>query len=393
MYEGSISRDTGIRVEIVKGFPTSLDCLARRSPDGRCFLRAAWYEASASGNPMTIIATREDGVPFAAIPTDDIGPPLIGARSVPGSYWPFRSILVAADIEHDELRAMLAEPSVRRALAPVWRVGPVLQSDPATQMLKKAAAAAGWTVLIRRLGESWELDLGVQGEGGPWPRKSTRRRIANYQRRLEREGEVQFRFVTGSDWDGSVFEALGEIEANSWIARNTDGSGAKFLTPEKRALWHRAIRDPYIAAALSATLLIADGKPVAFSFDLRTGDRQYSIASSYDEGFAALRVGRIVTCRQLEWAAASGVKTVDLGAGDSGYKREMGAEPGSEIVDLLIVASRSLGHLLSLKWGSESELARTAFLVSGHASARRNRIVSHLVAAGAVAGTVLAASE
>ena len=43
--------------------------------------------------------------------------------------------------------------------------------------------------------------------------------------------------------------------------------------------------------------------------------------------------------------------------------------------------------------GAESELARTIFLSSPHARTRRQRIVSQIVAAGAVAGTVLAASE
>ena len=390
---GRTESEAPIRVEIVEGFPSSLDTIASRSPSGRCFLRAAWYEAAAAGNPKTAIATRKDGSPVAAIPTAEFGPPLFGARAVPGSYWPFRSILIVADAQLAELATLLSSSQVCRALSPVWRVGPVLRDDPATGLLEHAAAAAGWTVLVRTLGQSFVMDLADLIASGDWPRKSTRRRLANYERKLAREGEIELRFATGGDWTDEDFEALATIEANSWVGKSSDGSGAKFLTAEQRALWRRAIRDPHIAEALSATILRVAGQPAAFSFDLRTGNRQYSIAGSYDERFAAARAGKIVTYHQLEWAASQGVENVDLGAGDSGYKREMGAVPGSEIVDLLIVRSRSMGQLLSLKWGGESALGRAVFRSSGHARKRRRRIARHLAAAGAVAGTVIAVAE
>lgn len=385
--------ETDIRVEIAEGFPPVLDELADRLPCGRSFLRAAWYEATGAGNPLTLLAVRGDGSPIAAIPTASIGPPLVGARSVPGSYWPFRSILIAADASLEEVTQLLSDSSVRHILAPVWRVGPILRDEPASQMLKHAAADAGWTVLVRTLGQTWQLDLSALTSGGAWPRKSTRRRLANYERQLGKDGPLELQFVTGRGWDAAALQKLASVEANSWVGKATDGSGAKFLTAGQRDLWRRAVQDPHIANALSATILEVAGEAIAFSFDLRAGVCQYSIASSYDERFGFARPGKIVTYRQLEWAAAQGVDTVDLGAGDSGYKREMGAEPGSEVVDLLIVRSRAMAQMLSLKWGAESELGRRVFKSSIHARRRRNRIVSQLVAASAIAGTAIAAAE
>lgn len=393
MIRTTFDLDNAIRVEVVEGFPPSLDVIASRSTSGRCFLRAAWYEAATSGNPMTAIASRGDGSPIVAIPTTRLGSPLVDARLVPGSYWPFRSIVIASDAQKSELVALLSNREVRRALAPVWRVGPVLREDPATQLLEHAAAEAGWTVLVRPLGRSWDLHLSALLATGDWPRKSTVRRLSNYERKLAREGELEFRFANGRDWREADFEALRAIEANSWVGKTSDGSGAKFLTEDQRALWRHAIGDPHIARALSATILKVGGVPAAFSFDLRAGECQYSIACSFDERFSAARPGKIVTYRQLEWAAAQGVERVDLGAGDSGYKREMGAKPGSEIVDLLIVRSRSIGQILSLKWGGESEVGRAAFLASAHARNRRDRIVRQLAAASVLAGTVIATAE
>ncbi|SFR87961.1 Acetyltransferase (GNAT) domain-containing protein [Sphingomonas jatrophae] len=355
-------------------------------------MRAAWFEAADAANAQTVLAMRPDGSAVAAIPIAGIGPPLVGTRAVPGSYWPFRSIAVAADALPAELEALLSAPQVRRALSPVWRVGPVLREDRAVTMLEQAAVRAGWTVLVRTLGNTFVLSVGDQITGGGWPRKSTLRRLKNYERQLAQKGELDIRFVTGSAWDEEAFKALAAIEANSWVGRRSDGSGAQFLAPAQCALWRRAVRDPHIAEALSATILTVGGEPAAFSFDLRAGERQYSIASSYDERFAAGRPGKIVTYRQLEWAARQGVQTVDLGVGDSGYKREMGAVAGSQMIDLLFVRNRSIGRLLSFKWGPMSELACPDFRASADARRRRKRIVAQVAAAAAIAATAVAAS-
>ncbi|MCX7863928.1 MAG: GNAT family N-acetyltransferase [Novosphingobium sp.] len=380
----------GLKARIVKGFPSELDTLASRSLGGHSFLRSAWYAAAAGGDPQTVLALRPDGDPLAAIPTVLQGPPLLGIRSVPGSYWPFRSILISASADRSELAWLLSSSEVRNALAPAWRVGPVPQDDPVAAMLEHCAADAGWTVLLRSLGRSWLLNLAGPASSCAWPRKSTRRRLANYERRLAGEGALEYRHVTGTDWDEATLDALAEIEANSWIARKTDASGAKFLLPAQQELWRHVLGDRHLANHLSATVLRVGARPVAFSFDLRAGDCQYSIACSYDENFADFRPGKLVTYRQFEQAACQGVRIVDLGIGDNGYKREMGAIPGSAIVDLLIVRSRSIGQLLSLQWGAESRIGRDVFLSSAHARSHRQRIMKQIAAASALAGTMIA---
>ncbi len=43
---------------------------------------------------------------------------------------------------------------------------------------------------------------------------------------------------------------------------------------------------------------------------------------------------------------------MDLGAGDSGYKRAMGAVAGYAMTDLLFVRSRAAARLLERVWGA-----------------------------------------
>ncbi len=390
MVERRIVPEADIRVEVAHGISPKLDAPAPRLWSGACFMGAAWFKAANATDARTVLAMRPDGSTVAAIPFAGLGPSLMGIRAVPGSYWPFRSIAVAADAQPAELQALLSAPRARRALSPVWRVGPVLREDLAVAMLEQAAVRSGWTVLVRTLGKTFVLSLRDQIDSGGWPRKSTRRRLENYERQLAKKGELHVRFVTGSAWNEGVFEALAAIEANSWVGRRSDGRGAQFLAAGQCALWRRAVSDPQIAEALSATILTVGGEPAAFSFDLRAGERQYSIASSYDERFAAARPGKIVTYRQLQWAAGQGVQTVDLGVGDSGYKQEMGARPGSQMIDLLIVRSSPLGWLLSFKWGPKSELARTDLPTSMDARRHRNRIVAQVATAAAVAAAAFA---
>jgi hypothetical protein len=385
----------GIAVQIVPGFPSAIDVLAARIGGERGHLRAAWYAADGDEGGRTLIATRADGSPIAAIPTLPVGPPVFGARTVAGGYWPFRSILIDPSATHEELTEFFGHSAINNAPVPMWRVGPVYGADPATAMLKRAVSRAGWTVLTRQLGRTWRFTLPGPGEQA-WPRRSTRRRLDNYERQLAQQGAVEIRHVTGADWNESVLQSLGAIEAASWVGTTTDGSGAKFLTDTQRARWRRVLTDPVLAESLSASILSVGDVPAAFSFDLRSGALQYSIASSYDERFGAWRPGKIVTYRQLEWAHGRGVTAVDLGAGDSGYKQEMGAVAGSEILDLLIVRSHSAARLLRFKWGEESAVGRDELLVAlAERDAARSpftRLEPYL-AIGAIAATALTLGE
>jgi hypothetical protein len=158
--------------------------------------------------------------------------------------------------------------------------------------------------------------------------------------------------VRGSDWTPQVLEQLGEIEATSWIPRTTDGSDAKFLTPQQRSQWLSALTDPVLADMLCATILTLDERPVAFCLDLDDGARQYGIAGSYCEDMAPFHVGKMVNYRVMADAIADGQDVLDLGSGDSGYKREMGAVDAYELVDLLFVRNPLLAMALGRVWRS-----------------------------------------
>ncbi len=267
-------------------------------------------------------------------------------NEVAGPYWPFRTVPIAADAADDELVAWLARAKPGTA----WRLGPAYADDLAVARLVAISERAGWRVLRRRLAEAYYVDLEGLAASGPWPATKTLRKNRWLERRLEEQGALQFRTVSGADWSEEVLETLRRIEGESWVGRSAEARDTKFLHGPNLDHWRRAIQDPVLAGLLSCSLLTIGGEPAAFTFRLRAGDTLHFIANSYAERFAAGSPGRVLLYRDFQQAAAEGVRRIGWGAGDPGYKSEMGAEAGPAIEDLLFVRNRALAALLRPIW-------------------------------------------
>jgi CelD/BcsL family acetyltransferase involved in cellulose biosynthesis len=104
--------------------------------------------------------------------------------------------------------------------------------------------------------------------------------------------------------------------------------------------------DPRVADHLSACLLLVGGRPIAFSFDLDVGTTRYGLCSGFDPAFAQASPGRLLHYRNTEAAIARGIRLINWGCGDSGYKRQLGAVEGPRLLDCLLV--RDLPGLVSI---------------------------------------------
>ncbi|MBV8685830.1 MAG: GNAT family N-acetyltransferase [Alphaproteobacteria bacterium] len=329
-----------------EGFASALDSAAREAPPEQAFLRTAWFAAAGGRRPRTLVGRRADGRLLAALPTVAA---TAGLRAVPGGYWPWRSVPVAADAEPEELAAMLAHP-LARGLGPAWRMGPQRSDDDGGARLAAAAPAAGWTTLTRRLGRTWLLDVARLRAAGGWPRGSTLRKNRFFEKHLSSHGALEFRFVTGSGWSTAVFDTFAAVERRAWIGTRTDGRDSKFLAPRHRRVWEEAAADPALAAMMWGSLLTVGGVPAAFGFDMDCGATRYCIANSYDPRFAKHSPGRVLAYRSFEHLDSRGVTLLDWGSGDPGYKAMMGAEEGPDVVDRLFVRNRALAALLRPWW-------------------------------------------
>lgn len=340
-----------IQGAVVDGLAAAIDTVADAGPASHRFLRYQWFAAAVAaygGHPRTLIVTAEDR-PVLAMPLIATGPRRLGLASVPGCYWPFRSFALAGDAGEDVIGEALAV--LARGFNAV-RIGPVYDDDASTAPLLAAARARGWAVIDRFVAQSYLLDMNAAQAEGAWPRGSTLRKNRFHEKHLAEHGALDWGFASGDDWPAG-FDDLAAIEARSWIAERTDGRDAKFTQSGHGAFWRAASSDRVLAAMMRAAVLRVGGVPAAFSFDLDAGDLKYAIANSYDPTFAKHSPGRLLYYRNLVDALARGVTRVDWGAGDSGYKRTIGAEPGPAIRDWLLLRPglpAFAGKMLARMW-------------------------------------------
>ncbi|UUL83905.1 GNAT family N-acetyltransferase [Sphingomonas qomolangmaensis] len=339
-------------IETVEGLASAIDTVAQGARETHRFLRYGWFSAALAaygGRARTLIASR-DGAPVIALPMVAFGPAILRLAAVPGCYWPFRSFPVTQDVGPEAFEPLL-DALAQEVTA--LRIGPVYDDDPALCLLRIAAEARGWTALPRDVAESFLLDIDGARAEGTWPRSSTLKKNRFHEKHLAAHGVPGWDFVAGEGWTGQAFDDLAIIERASWIAERTDGSDAKFTDEGHGAFWRAAAQDPVLAQMMWAAMLRIDGAPAAFSFDLNVGTLKYAIANSYVPTFAKHSPGKLLYYRNLVRAIEDGITRVDWGAGDSGYKRTIGAEPGPMIRDWLFVrpgVASVVARLLRGRW-------------------------------------------
>ena len=324
-----------VRAMAVDGLPGAIDTVASSAPATHRFLTRGWFGAAVSaygGEPRTVVV-EQDGVPVLALPFVGLGPRRMRLAAVPGSYWPFRSVPMrsggGAGVAGAALDALAAEVNG-------VRLGPVYDGDPAGTALIEAARASGWAVIDRYVAQSWLLDMGALRAEGAWPRGSTLRKNRNRERHLEAQGEVDWRFLHDTDWPAALTR-LGEVEALSWVKTRTGGRDAKFLPDGHLRFWQAAAADPALRGMMRGALMTLDCRPAASSVDLATGGLKYAIANSYDPAVAKHSPGNLLHYRNLVNALDRDITHVDWGAGDSGYKQDIGAIPGPLLRDWLLL--------------------------------------------------------
>lgn len=348
------------RVEAVvaEGLPPCIDRVADAGPRTHAFLRRGWFAAaveSYGGRPRTLVA-RLGETSVLALPFVAVGPRAFGLGSVPGCYWPFRGFpLAGAD------RAALAAALARLAgELRCLHIGPVPDGDPCVAPLLAAARAGGWAALDRFVADSWLFPLAEARRSGEWPRASTLKKNRYHEKRLGAHGPLDWRSASGDDWPAG-FDRLASVEERSWVSAETDGRDAKFTRAGHGRFWRAAARDQRLRGMMRAATLDVAGAPAAFSFDLVAGGVAYAIANSYDPVYAGHSPGKLLHTRNLLDLAERGVRLVDWGMGDSGYKQVIGAAQGSAMRDWLLVRPglpAALARRLAWLWARSGQARR-----------------------------------
>jgi CelD/BcsL family acetyltransferase involved in cellulose biosynthesis len=342
-----------VQVTVEAGAWPGLDALAAAADPVHAFLRASWFASAAGDAPLLTLCARRSasGEAIVAIPLVPrrLGP--LTVHEVAGSYWPYRSFPLAADVEQGELEALLSSDEAHAVLGRAWRLGPVHVDDPTAARLIAAAKRSGWTVLSRQVATCYILDLKRLTAEGPWPGSKRRQRLRSREHRVARQGELVFSTIRDTQWNQAALDLLAAIEAETWVAREASPKDMKFVPQAPtRGIWDGIIADPQLAARLNAWILHIGGEPAAFVFALDSGGIRHVIANGYSERFTEGGPGALLLHRAFIESAETGVAQISWGAGDAGYKSEIGAEAGPETLDLLFVRGKALAAVAGPFW-------------------------------------------
>ena len=319
----------------------------------------AWAQAFLPGRgwsgPLRHVRIRHNGQLQALIPFARQQVARFSINSLAGYYWPFRSLLVAAQPE----AGMALADALGRALArtppgAVLRFGPISSRDDTMHAMLRQLMAAGWRHRAKATGGVFELDLSLGLDVLKQRFSSSLLKHIEYSRRRlgKTVGEVRCeRHVLGGA-DQPLLDTLAGIESRSWLA--TKGGDLKFMGPANQRFWIQMGREPDPHARAVCWVLHCGDQPVAFSAHLETETALYILANSYDEQWKSHSPGSILTYEVLCDAIARRKRLLDWGQGDSGYKQRWGAQEASRLHDVMMFRPGLLGGLLA--WASGKAL-------------------------------------
>ncbi|MGJ7915144.1 GNAT family N-acetyltransferase [Massilia sp. LXY-6] len=317
---------------MAEGLDVASDVLARRG-FVRAHTAAAWEQAYLPGNgwrgPLAVVRAPGAEVAFARKRAGKLDLWALG-----GYYWPWRGVAVEPGAGEQALAGLAAELT-RRPCGAMLRMGPLIDGDTDTQRFITLLRAHGWRGLKQESGQVFELTLPASKEalqaqvsGSLW------KNIAYLRRRLDKQGAVttERHRLTGS-CAASLLQRAALVEQASWVGQQ--GKEVKLVGVQNQAYWSRLAQHGD-GPEVVLWLLSCGGREIAFSLHLEHGQTMCIVANGYDEAWKASSPGSLLSLDIFQDAIERGLRLVDWGQGDSGYKQRWGAQPGARMMDLIL---------------------------------------------------------
>ena len=325
------------------------------APDSR-FVTAAWIRAWAQSLlpdrgwhlPLQFWTVRDGDARLRAILPIAVQRKFgIAVAALGGLYWPFRSIVMPDDAVNDAACA-LAGALTQSARMLVMRCGPVPERCAGTSALMSSLERRGWRIRCAPLGYTFASELPASWSAfEQQPGGRLAKRTAYYERRIGRDGALEIRMFGGAaeaSWPDALRD-IAAIERNSWQHRA--GGVPRFAGARLQAFWTAILADARCARAARAWLMYFDGEPASFCFCLDSGETRYVIANNYAERVRGYSTGSILYRHVFRDAIESaGIRRIDIGLGDSGYKSRWGARPALRLLDWVAFRPGLRGRLL-----------------------------------------------
>jgi CelD/BcsL family acetyltransferase involved in cellulose biosynthesis len=194
-----------------------------------------------------------------------------------------------------------------------------LTEGGAAWALLEASERAGLPAGVWHSGRSPYVKLPATLEALAAAKRKNRKTLRRKRRRLEERGKVTLERVEGGEALDLWLEEGFRIERSGWKAKNgtavsQDPRTLGFYTQ----LAHRAAAE----GQLALYFLKLDGQPIAFQFGLSYGGRYLAMKPGYDEAYADVSPGQLLTESLIEDCVRRGIRELDLLGDDTVSKRE-----------------------------------------------------------------------
>jgi len=326
---------------MAEGFDVTPDVPARRG-FVRAHTSAAWEQAYLPGNgwrgPLAVTRVPGAEVAFARKRAGKLDLWALG-----GYYWPWRGVAVEPDAGDGALAA-LADELTGRPCGAMLRMGPLSDGDSDTQRFVALLRARGWRGLKQETGQVFELALPASMEAlQAQVSSSLWKNIAYLRRRLDKQGAVTTeRHRLTAEQAAPLLQRAALVEQASWVAQQ--GGEVKLVGAQNQAYWSRLAQHGD-GPEVVLWLLSSGGRDIAYSLHLEHGQTMYIVANGYDEEYKASSPGSLLSLDIFREAIGRGLRLVDWGQGDSGYKQRWGAQPGARMMDLILFRPGLVGGL------------------------------------------------
>ena len=255
--------------------------------------------------------------------------------SLGGYFHPLRGLLVSregyADAAQSLAQLLHSDSSVR-----AFRVGPVESDRPEFASMAQALTELGWRRYSLMKASNFAVDLPHSYDDfASNVGKSIFKRVAYVRRKIERKGTVRierYQCESAAEWE-KVFVDLKKIESRSWTG--TSHADTRYIEPESLEFWRSYVANPDARSTMVVWIMYLDDEPVSFTAVLDSKPVRYLITTAYDPAVRKFSTGTILFNEMFADAIELGIRTLNLGLGDSGYKTKWGANrliPAEDVI-------------------------------------------------------------
>lgn len=333
-----------------------------RVPPEHQFLSHHWYDVwnrtyAANDDEMhpivyssTVTATASTSSTEQAFKKESLFPCVKRSRfgiqvlSMAGYYYPFRTFLCHPDVKEAAIDSF-ADTVHSQTNTTILLAGPLEAGDQINAPLQASFLNRKWRICEVDAGAQQVVNLPATVEvfraslG-----RSLRKNHDKRKRALQAMGQFEisyFNNCTTEEWE-QVIDRCATIEAQSWLA--TDDSG-KTRVHGRESFWKSYAAHNDGSKRLSVWVVTLDSTPIAYSLAIDSGSCRYSISGQYDEAYKKHGVGIIADMSMFEQAVESGKRVVNMGDGESEYKRRWGARPSASLQSLYFFKPGAIGWL------------------------------------------------